>query len=130
MTNKERLQIAKKLVALSKGEDGRLSEERIGLVLQALRGNPPSGLRALLKQYLRLAERERGLYTARIETAGTLATAMQDDLRAFLESHYARSVDLEVRENTALIAGVRVRIGDDVWERSVAASLERLRTAA
>ncbi len=130
MTSKEQSQFAKKLVQLSKDADGRLSSERVGLVLEALRNSPPAGLRHLLKQYLRFAERERRKYTARVECAGSLEASMQSNLREFLEGHYKRTIDFEIQENTALIAGLRVRIADDVWERSVAGTLERLRTAA
>ncbi|MGF1448923.1 MAG: F0F1 ATP synthase subunit delta [Opitutales bacterium] len=130
MTTKEQSRFARKLVQLSLDETGRLSSERVGLVLEALRKSPPAGLRPLLKQYLRLSERERRKYTARIECAGSLEASMQSDLREFLETHYGRSIDFEIQENTALIAGLRVRIADDVWERSVAATLERLRNAA
>ena len=42
---------------------------------------------------------------------------------------YERRVSTETKENPALIAGIRVRIGDDVYESSVAGQLSALASA-
>jgi len=42
---------------------------------------------------------------------------------------YGRSITGVARRNDALIAGVRVRVGDDVYESSVAGQLAALASA-
>jgi F-type H+-transporting ATPase subunit delta len=39
---------------------------------------------------------------------------------------YGRTISAEVEEDTSLIAGVRVRVGDDLYDASVAGRLQRL----
>jgi F-type H+-transporting ATPase subunit delta len=39
---------------------------------------------------------------------------------------YDRPVSAVIQQETALIAGVRVRVGDDVYDASVAGRLQRL----
>ncbi len=116
---------AKLLVALSL-ENGQLSEARVRDVLVWFDQKPPTHAAAVLREYHRLVSREVARSRARIEYSGALAGGAVPSIVAELSKLYGRPVSALSVENPALVAGVRVTIGDDVFERSIAAQLESL----
>ena len=122
---------ASRLVALSQSEDGRIDAERVEGVLQSLRKNPPRDHRALLKLYARLIDREISIGTAVVESACDLSKDTLDLLQKHFTERTGRSIDVEPQSNPSLIAGTRVRLGDDVYEISIPLRLRGLiRSAA
>lgn len=109
--------------------EGELSDERVAAVLQVMERNPPRHYGAVLKALLHLVEREVANRTAIVEHAGALSESTIQKLRDTLAAKYDRSIDVQSRENPALIAGLRVRIGCDVYDSSIAGSLRELQSS-
>lgn len=120
---------AKQLLQLSL-ENGVISAERVAGVLAYLQKNPPTGYSALLQTYHKLVAVELAKGEARIEHAGAVAPEALAGIAAALGRRYGRAVTPVAKPNPALIAGLRVRIADDVYESSVAGQLAALRGAA
>ena len=110
-------------------DNGEFSEERVGAVLQVLEKNPPRNYASVLKALLKLVERELADRTAEVEYAGSLSDAAIHSIQSKLSTAYGRSISIKSRENDALIAGVRVRIGCDVYESSIAGALRELESS-
>lgn len=119
--------IARRLLELS-CEEGRPSQERVNAVLATLREKAPSRHVQILREYARLVTRQIAHSTALIETAAALESATVEQIERDLSSRYDRSVSSEVHHNAELIAGIRIRLGDDVWDDSVATHLETLKS--
>ncbi len=120
---------ARSLVQLSLDGGGAVSLEKALAVVQALGEQRPRGLRMLLKAYMAGLERRLAQSEARIEYAGALDKEALKTLVAALEKRHGRALTPVTRENKALIAGIRARVGDDVYDNSVAARLSALRGA-
>jgi F-type H+-transporting ATPase subunit delta len=117
---------AKRLLALSL-EGGTVSSDRVGAVLAALAKNRPAhSLRPLLRAYLTNIRRELTRGEARIEHAGPLASADADAIAAHFTKLLGRAVRPVARRNDALLAGFRVRVGDDVTDVSASFRLATL----
>lgn len=117
---------ARKLVALSL-DAGVISPERVRAVLDTLAvTRKPAKLRPILKAYYTAIRREIARGEARIEYAGTLAAETPAIIAAHFSKLYGRPITSVAGENDALIAGVRVRVGDDVYDASARGILERL----
>ncbi len=119
---------AKLLLKLSL-ENGQLSEPKVRDVLAWFDEKPPAHAGAVLREYHHLAVREYNRTRAKIEFAGSLPDGAIPSIIAELSKIYSRPVSATTIANPALIAGVRVSIGDDVFERSVANQLETLAAA-
>lgn len=119
---------AKLLLALSL-ENGQLSEARVGDVLAWFEQKPPAHAAAVLREYHRLATREYNRSRARIEFSGALASDAIPSILAGLTKLYHRPISATTTEDPSLIAGLRISIGDDVLEHSIAAQLETLSAA-
>lgn len=123
--NKQIVNYAKGLLKIAT-VDGKFSEERASTVLQTLEKNPPRNYGSILKQFLKLVQREVAKNTADVEYAGELnATAIQD-IESKLSANYDRPIKVVANRNDDLIAGVRVRVGCDLYDASVAGSLREL----
>ena len=117
--------LAKKLVELSK-DSGVVTESKVAEVLAGLQQVQHRHHLAVLKTFLNHLRREVALQTAVVSTP----TGLSDDAIKAIEVQfsklYNRSVNAVTQPDTSLIAGVRVRVGDDVYDASVAGSLQRL----
>jgi F-type H+-transporting ATPase subunit delta len=121
-------QLARQFFKLS-FENGALSSERVGGVLAYVEKHRPAHPVAVLKAYQRLIAIEIARSQAVIEHAGTVSPAVVDRITAALTKRYARKITGVARRNEALLAGLRVRVGDDVYESSVAGQLSVLASA-
>lgn len=109
--------------------DGRLDENKVRTITRGLVAAKPRELIAILKTYERLVRLEIERNTARVESAVTLDGGLQQQITAQLQQIYRRPIAAEFGVNPELIGGVRVRVGSDVWDGSVANRLRELGAA-
>ena len=117
--------LAKKLVELSK-DDGVVTESKVGEVLAGFRQVQHRHHLAVLKTFLNYLRREVALQTAVVSTPAGLSDDTLSAIEAQFSKLYNRPVGAITQQDTSLIAGVRVRVGDDVYDASVAGRLQRL----
>jgi F-type H+-transporting ATPase subunit delta len=122
---KQAQQLARQLFRLSI-VDGELSPERVGGVLEYVEKHCPVHPHAVLSAYHRLVAAEVARGQAVIEHAGPVSPATVNAIAAGLATRYGRRITAIAKRNDALLAGVRVRVGDDVYESSVAGQLAAL----
>jgi F-type H+-transporting ATPase subunit delta len=79
-----------------------------------------------LKAYYRLVATEVAKGQAIVEHAGAVDDAMLAAIAAAMTKKYGRAVSATAKPNADLIAGLRVHIGDDVYESSIAGQLSAL----
>lgn len=121
-------QLARQFLKLSL-LDGALSAERVAGVLQYIEKHRPAHSLAVLRTYQRLVAAEVARGQAVVEHAGPVSEATLAQIAETMSRRYARKVTSVARRNDALLAGLRVRVGDDVYESSVAGQLTALRLA-
>lgn len=117
--------LAKKLVELSK-DKGVVTEAKVTEVLAGLKQVQHRHHLTVLKTFLSYLRREIALQTAVVMTPGALSDDALKAIEATYSKMYNRPVSAVIQQETSLIAGVRVRVGDDVYDASVAGRLQRL----
>lgn len=125
--DKKTRQFAHNLFKLSL-EDGRVSESRVGAILGWVDREKPHRAVALLREYRRLVMIEIDRNLAKVEHAGDLSADSLREIAASFSKRYGRPIEATARPNADLIAGLRVRIGCDIYENSVASQLAALET--
>jgi len=106
--------------------DGAVSADRVSGVLQYVeKHNPPNPV-MVLKAYRRLITAEVAKSVAVVEHAGAINDAMLAAIDASMTRKYGRVVTATATPNAALLAGLRVQVGDDIYESSVAGQLAAL----
>ena len=123
--DKKITQLAKKLVELSK-DNGVVTEAKVGEVLAGLKEVKHRHHLTVLKSFLVFLRREVALQTAVVATPGALSDAALKEIETHYTKIYGRPVTAVTQADPSLIAGVRVRVGDDVYDASVAGRLQRL----
>lgn len=108
---------------------GALSADRVAGVLAYIEKHRPANTLAVLKAYQRLVAAEFARSRAVVEHAGAINDATLATIAAAMTKKYARPVTATARPNAALLAGLRVRVGDDTYESSVAGQLATLAAA-
>jgi len=126
--NKKVQLLARQLFQLSI-VNGEVSTEQVAGVLEYVEKHRPAHSLALLKVYQRLVTAEIARGQAVVEHAGFINQALLAGIAAAMTAKYQRKVTSVARRNDALLAGLRVRVGDDVYESSVAGQLAQLARA-
>jgi F-type H+-transporting ATPase subunit delta len=123
--SKDIRQLSRKLVRAS-FVDGALDRETINSLVQSIIAEKPRHYIPLLENYQRLLRLEVEKRRATIESASDLDPEAGRQIVTGLERKYGNGLTTEFVVNPALLGGVRVRVGSDVWDSSVRNRLERL----
>ena len=123
--SKDIRQLSRKLMRASY-VNGVLDRERINSIVQSIIAERPRNYIHLLENYLRLLRLEFGKRQTTIESAAELDPEAGRKIVAGLEHKYGAGLATDFVVNPALLGGVRVRVGSDVWDSSVRNRLERL----
>jgi F-type H+-transporting ATPase subunit delta len=105
---------------------GALDESRVRQVVAALANGKPRDYLGILTHFKRLVRLEAERHMARIESAAPLSMAQQSQVQTSLVKRYGPGLRFEFTQNQALLGGLRVKIGSDVYDGSVRARLAAL----
>lgn len=109
--------------------DGSLSSERVAAVLAYIEKHRPAQTVSVLKAYRRLIAAEVARGEAVVEHAGPITPATLATIETAMTKRYGRKIATVTKPNAKLLGGIRVRVGDDVFESSLAGQLAALATA-
>ncbi|HTA95389.1 MAG TPA: F0F1 ATP synthase subunit delta, partial [Verrucomicrobiae bacterium] len=65
-------------------------------------------------------------HAARVESAITLSVGLQDEVVARIKKKYGAGVSISFAQNPALIGGLRIQVGSDLYDGSVKMRLQKL----
>jgi F-type H+-transporting ATPase subunit delta len=107
----------------------RLDGDARNLLILLVRNDRLDVIPALVERYEQLREEAENVVEAHVESAFDLSGEQLRLLTNRLEKKTGRRVKPEVVVVPALIGGVRVQIGDEVWDGSVRGQLHELEAA-
>ena len=125
---KKAQQFARQLFKMSV-VNGAVSAERVSGVLEYVEKHRPANPVMVLKAYARYIAAELAKGEAVVEHAGAINDATLAAIAAAMTKKYGRPVTATAKANPALLAGLRVHVGDDIYESSVAGQLASLSAA-
>lgn len=117
--------LAKQLFKMSVVE-GAVAPDRVAGVLGWVEKHQPRHPLSLLRTYHRYIAAELARARAAVEHAGPLADATLKQIETAMTQRYGRRVTATAKPNAALLAGLRIRVGCDVFEASASGQLSRL----
>jgi len=106
--------------------EGQLADERVRQAVTLVIEKKPRGYFGILQELQRLVKLDVSSRSARVESAVVLTEALQQNIRDSLGRLKGGEVTVEFAENADLIGGMRVKIGDDVFDGSVKTRLATL----
>ena len=105
---------------------GSLNDDRVRQVVERIIHSRRRGVLAILKQFQRLVRLDRERHSARVESAVPLPEALRTEVVAGVTRLYGSGIETSFAENPALIGGVRLQVGSDVYDSSVRAKLDAI----
>jgi F-type H+-transporting ATPase subunit delta len=105
---------------------GVFNEDRARQIAGALARSPRRGALRVLTDFQRLVRLEYERHTALIESAAPLTGQLRQDIEAGLARTYGDTLEMSFGENPALIGGIRIKVGSDVYDGSIRARLAAL----
>jgi F-type H+-transporting ATPase subunit delta len=123
--NKEIRQLSRKMLQAS-FTDGQLDPGRISSLIDSVIAKKPRNYIDVLKHYRRLLRLEIEKRQATVETASEVDPAIRSEIVANLKSKYGDDLSTQFQVDPQLLGGMRIRVGNDVWDGSVRNRLQRL----
>ncbi len=106
--------------------DGLLNGERVRRVVLQVIAAKPRGYLAILSHFKRLVKLDLERRSARIESAVPLTAELQASVENNLARLYGAGLNLSFAQNPALIGGLRIKVGSDVYDSTVQGRLAAL----
>ena len=109
--------------------DGALDESKLRKAIDKIVADKPRDHRGILAGLARLLRREEGRSRVLVESARFLDPATEQRVRDSLTTDYGQGLNFEFRTNPDLMGGMKIQVGDDVIDGTVASRLKRLERA-
>jgi F-type H+-transporting ATPase subunit delta len=107
----------------------RLDETKLRAAIRWLAERKPRGYRAILVALKRLVRLDEDRRHAGVESDVALDDATRARSSADIGAKYGDQLEFSYLTNPDLVAGLRIRVGSDVWDASVHGRLKRLANA-
>lgn len=106
---------------------GKASPQTVAIVNHLVQQPRGRRIGELLRQAAAIVAEQRGFQIATVTSASPISAAQLDRLVQGLETQYGRALRVNTIVDPSVLGGVRVQIGDDVIDGSVASRLSSLR---
>jgi F-type H+-transporting ATPase subunit delta len=105
---------------------GLLDEKRVRQTINLLVTQKPRGYVEILSRLHRLVKLDLERHAARVESAAPLPADLQADVTNRIRKIYGAGVSLAFGQNPALLGGLRIQVGSDLYDGSVRTKLNQL----
>jgi F-type H+-transporting ATPase subunit delta len=109
--------------------NGQLDEARVRRVVAAAVASNRRGTTAMLTRFYRLIRLDRERHSAIVESATPLSEQARADIVAGVAARHGAGIATTFADNPALIGGMRVKVGSDVYDGSVRGRLAAIESA-
>jgi F-type H+-transporting ATPase subunit delta len=106
--------------------NGLLDENRVRQAVTLVLAQKPRRHGEILSRLCRLVKLDVEQRSARVESATPLPADLQADVAGRIKQIYGPGVQISFSQNPALLGGLRVKVGSDLYDGSVGARLKKL----
>jgi F-type H+-transporting ATPase subunit delta len=106
--------------------DGRLDKNRLRTIADEIEQKKPRQYIQMLKFIARLARLEVDRHHAIVDSASDLSEIQRKEISSSLVKKFG-PITTEFRHSPALIGGLRIKVGSNVWDGSIQSRLETLK---
>ncbi len=107
--------------------NGRLDESKVRVALSEVVARKPTFQNQILQEFHRLVRLALESRSALVQTASGLTQSEQVEVTASLHSRFGNDLTVSFETEPTLIAGIRYKVGSDVYDCSVRERLARLK---
>jgi len=107
-------------------QNNLLDENRVRRTVSLLSEKKPRGYVGILSRLHRLVKLDLERRAARVESATPLPADLQTDVTNRIKKIYGDGVNIVFGQNPALLGGLRIQVGSDLYDGSVKTRLNKL----
>lgn len=104
----------------------RLNDDKLRKVFKKIAELKPRNYQAILHTLVRLTRLEAARREVVVESSAALDSNTTVRVTTGLQEKYGHDLTFEFKVTPELLGGMRIRVGNDVWDGSVKARIERL----
>ena len=105
---------------------GLLDQNRVRQAVSLLLAQKPRRYLEILSRLCRLVKLDVEQHTARVESAAPLPDDLQRDVAGRIKNIYGAGMEISFGQNPALLGGLRIKAGSDLYDGSIQARLDAL----
>ena len=105
-------------------EDGKLDEPKLLSLVSGLRKLNPRNTKFILSALIKQVSNFYKKQTLVVESIDEVPQKYLDEIRKKYEQKNSSSLKLEFKRNPSLLAGLKITLGDTVWDYSVNNTLD------
>ncbi|MBI2314627.1 F0F1 ATP synthase subunit delta [Candidatus Daviesbacteria bacterium] len=109
-------------------KDNKISESQVVRSIKALKSLPRAEAIISLSEYLRSLKRKEREHTLYIETTMPLAQSQIKKVKGIVEKK-VKITKVLVNINADILGGFKLRVGDEIWDESVAGKIQQIKEA-
>ena len=106
--------------------NGVLDENKARQIVDAVLAGKPRAYVAVLSHFQRLIKLDIDRRSALVESVTPLDDAQQNGVKSALTNRYGAGLNFTFAQNPALIGGMRIKVGSDVYDGSIQSRLAQL----
>ena len=106
--------------------EGVLDESRVRKTVDIMIEKKPRGYFGILSHFQRLVGLEVAKRSARVESSVPMTPEIQAAVESGLTGRYGKGLAISYHTNPELMGGLRIQVGSDVYDGSLAARLKGL----
>ncbi len=107
-------------------QNGEINEDHLRVAMVRLATDKPRDYRGILQTLKRLVRSKLAEKQVKVESATPLDPETAGKVQSSLREKYGQDLVFEFFVNPELLGGMKVRVGNDVFDGSVKSRLERL----
>ncbi len=105
---------------------GQLDEARASKVVERAVASRRRGVIAMLTEFQRLVRLDRQRHSARVESAVPVSDRVRGEIVTGVASTHGPGITTSFVDNPALIGGMRIQVGSDVYDGSIRGRLDAI----
>ena len=109
--------------------DGKLDEVKFSKVVKTVAEKKPRNFHGILVTLKRQLELDLAKKHVTVDSAAELDAATKQSIVSKLTKQHGSDLTFEYNINSALLGGIRIRKGDDVWDGTVKGRLDAIANA-
>lgn len=106
--------------------NGVLDEARVRRVVERAIASKRRGVMSMLTEFQRLVRLDRQRHTARVESAVPVAEEIRNTIVAGVAKSHGPGIATTFVDKPALIGGMRIQVGSDVYDGSIRGKLDAI----
>lgn len=116
-----------KLINLS-FSNGKITETHVARSIRIIKSLPQSEAISAMSEYLKGLKRKEREHTLYIETTISLSPAQISKMKKIVEKK-VKVTKVLVNINPEILGGFKLRIGDEIWDESIAGKIQQVKEA-